>query len=487
MATASNMLPIFQAREQSCAEPIPAWLVCGALRVFDALAVCGAGAVAHWFWLADSVSLPWMNYLLVTVLGAVVTVNALQVAGAYKWEKLSVAGPSVFRTLAVWLAVLAALVVIAFVTKTSDQFSRAWFLLWMGGTAMLLGISRVVFYLAVLDWKHQGRLRRNVVVFGMGPIGERLISRLISMPDKEIRVVGFFDDRLSRTPSYCWQVPMMGNLADLIDYVRGNPVDSVIVALPPTADERLADVIGQLSVTPVDVQLCTGAMGAGFDSVRLSNLGGVPMLDVVSPPLSEWRHMVKSMEDFALGALILAMIAPLMALIAVAIKLDSPGPVFFRQKRYGFNNQLIEVFKFRTMYVEMSDANAEQLTRRNDPRITRLGRFLRKSSLDELPQFLNVLRGEMSIVGPRPHAMKAKAGGILYEDAVKRYAARHRVKPGITGWAQINGWRGETSTVEQIEKRVQHDMIYIENWSLGLDIRIIVRTALTGFTGSQAF
>jgi lipopolysaccharide/colanic/teichoic acid biosynthesis glycosyltransferase len=169
------------------------------------------------------------------------------------------------------------------------------------------------------------------------------------------------------------------------------------------------------------------------------------------------------------------------------IKLDSPGPVLFRQKRYGFNNQLIEVFKFRSMYTHMTDHNAVQLTRRNDPRITKLGAFLRRTSLDELPQFINVVRGEMSIVGPRPHALSAKAGELLYQDAVKYYDARHRVKPGITGWAQINGWRGETDTVEQIRKRVEHDLYYIEHWSILLDLKIIVRTVVGGFTGTHAF
>jgi exopolysaccharide biosynthesis polyprenyl glycosylphosphotransferase len=176
-----------------------------------------------------------------------------------------------------------------------------------------------------------------------------------------------------------------------------------------------------------------------------------------------------------------------MLAIALAIKLDSPGPVFFRQKRYGFNNQLIEVLKFRTMYHSARDEKAERLTSRNDPRVTRLGAFLRRTSLDELPQFLNVLRGDMSIVGPRPHALAAKAGGLLYQEAVREYAARHRVKPGITGWAQINGWRGETETLEQIKKRVEHDLAYIENWSLLLDLKIIFRTVFTGFTGQRAY
>jgi exopolysaccharide biosynthesis polyprenyl glycosylphosphotransferase len=185
--------------------------------------------------------------------------------------------------------------------------------------------------------------------------------------------------------------------------------------------------------------------------------------------------------------MILTLISPLLLFIALLIRLDSPGPVLFRQKRYGLNNRLIEVLKFRTMYHEARDENAEQLTRRNDPRVTRVGAFLRRTSMDELPQFLNVLRGEMSIVGPRPHALAAKAGRLLYQDAVRYYDSRHRMKPGITGWAQVNGWRGETDTVEQIRKRVEHDLYYIENWSIRLDLKIIIRTVLGGFTGRHAY
>jgi lipopolysaccharide/colanic/teichoic acid biosynthesis glycosyltransferase len=180
------------------------------------------------------------------------------------------------------------------------------------------------------------------------------------------------------------------------------------------------------------------------------------------------------------------MIAPVMLLIAIAVKLDSPGPVFFRQRRYGFNNQLIEVLKFRTMYNHHRDELGERLASRNDPRVSRVGALLRKTSLDELPQFINVLRGEMSIVGPRPHALMAKAAGVPYQDAVREYAARHRVKPGITGWAQVNGWRGETETLEQIRKRVEHDLYYIENWSLRLDLKIIFLTVFAVISGRHA-
>jgi exopolysaccharide biosynthesis polyprenyl glycosylphosphotransferase len=186
--------------------------------------------------------------------------------------------------------------------------------------------------------------------------------------------------------------------------------------------------------------------------------------------------LIKRLEDLLLAGLAIIALLPLMLVLAVIIKLDSPGPVLSRQKRYGYNNRLIEVFKFRSMFYHQSDANAERQTTRNDDRVTRVGRFIRKTSLDELPQLFNVLLGSMSMVGPRPHATATKAAGVLFEDAVEQYSARHRVKPGITGWAQINGYRGETDTLEKIEKRVEYDLEYIESWSVWFDLYILFRT-----------
>jgi Undecaprenyl-phosphate glucose phosphotransferase len=209
---------------------------------------------------------------------------------------------------------------------------------------------------------------------------------------------------------------------------------------------------------------------------RIAIIGGLPMFNVSQMPLTGWSPMIKRLEDVLLAGLALALLSPLMLAIACAIRLDSPGPVLFRQKRYGYNNRLIEVLKFRSMHHHQADAHAERQTTRDDPRVTRVGRFLRRFSLDELPQLLNVLGGSMSMVGPRPHASATKAGNVLFEDAVEEYAARHRVKPGITGLAQINGYRGETDTLEKIEKRVEHDLDYIEKWSIWLDFYILLRT-----------
>jgi len=301
------------------------------------------------------------------------------------------------------------------------------------------------------------------------------------------RIFGVYDDDAARLPQRCMGHAILGSVDELVRDARVHGIDTVIVALPSTSDHLLVETLNKLSLVPVDVRLCPGEFAMRLGTLQASHIGGHTFLNVIDHPLRDWRWFAKTVEDRLLSALILMSISPLMVAIALLIRLDSPGPALFRQKRYGFNNQLIEVLKFRTMHHEMSDSNAEQLTRRNDPRITRVGAFLRRTSLDELPQFLNVLRGDMSIVGPRPHALSAKAGALFYQEAVKHYDARHRMKPGITGWAQVNGWRGETDTLEQIRKRVEHDLYYIERWSIAFDLRIIARTIVGGFSGHNAF
>jgi exopolysaccharide biosynthesis polyprenyl glycosylphosphotransferase len=214
----------------------------------------------------------------------------------------------------------------------------------------------------------------------------------------------------------------------------------------------------------------------------------VPVLDVFDKPIADWDMVVKMVFDRVVGTLALIVLSPIMLLTAIAVKLDSRGPVFFRQKRYGFNNELIEVFKFRSMYVDQSDATAAKLVTKGDARVTRVGRFIRKTSLDELPQLFNVVfSGNLSLVGPRPHAVHAKAENQLYDEVVDGYFARHKVKPGITGWAQINGWRGETDTQDKIQRRVEHDLYYIENWSVLFDLYILFMTPVSLLKTENAY
>jgi Undecaprenyl-phosphate glucose phosphotransferase len=334
----------------------------------------------------------------------------------------------------------------------------------------------------------EGRLGRRVALIGDPVMVSRLHANLTSSDEQFVHVTGLYcdDAALDESPNRNFSA-LNGDCDTLIQDLRNQSVDSVVVALPDNHPERLLQIKSRLTAVPVDVQLRLGDHSPPGTETGLDVLAGVPVVAVVERPLRGWRSILKEIEDRIIGFAILIGISPILLLIAIAIKLDSRGPVFFKQPRTGYNNRIIEVYKFRTMYVDQSDARGSRLTERDDPRVTRLGRFLRKWSLDELPQFFNVLNGEMSIVGPRPHALSAKAGGKLYRDAAPGYDARHRVKPGITGLAQISGWRGPTETERQIRKRVEHDLLYIENWSLWLDMKIIVATAFTGFNSENAF
>jgi exopolysaccharide biosynthesis polyprenyl glycosylphosphotransferase len=246
-------------------------------------------------------------------------------------------------------------------------------------------------------------------------------------------------------------------------------------------------LIKKIAVLPVDIRLAGHASRLRFSPRTYSYAGAVPLIDILDRPMSDRDVLVKWLFDKVVGGLALIALAPVMGVIALAIRLDSRGPVLFCQKRYGFNNELIAVYKFRSMYVDRCDASASELVAKGDARVTRIGRYIRKTSLDELPQLFNVMKSELSLVGPRPHALQAKADGQLYHVAVDSYFARHKVKPGMTGWAQIHGWRGETDTQEKIQKRVEHDLYYIENWSVLLDLYVLLMTPLALISANNAY
>jgi Undecaprenyl-phosphate glucose phosphotransferase len=453
------------------------------VAALDVSAIFTAGVAAmHW----HTSSVDWHLAGLVVLLGTIVGVNSLHLAGAYRFGTFARLDGAVGRALLGWLGTFAALFIATRLFEPVTAADGPWAAAWFSGAFALMALCRYVLWWRMQHWRRTGRLGEAVAIVGAGAIAQRLL-RDFAAGQTHLRVIGVYDDDARQLPAHCMGHPIRGTIDDLVDDARRLHVDTVIVALPLSADRQLVETLNRLCLVPVDVRLCPDTFGLGLGTMQASHIAGHTFLNVIDRPLSHWRLIAKEIEDRLLGAAILAMIAPLLLGIALLIKLDSSGPVLFRQKRYGFNNSLIEVLKFRTMYADQTDSNAAQLTRRNDPRITRVGAFLRRTSLDELPQFLNVVRGEMSIVGPRPHALAAKAGTLLYQDAIKYYDARHRVKPGITGWAQVNGWRGETDTVEQIKKRVEHDLYYIEHWSILLDLKIILRTILGGFTGHHAF
>jgi Undecaprenyl-phosphate glucose phosphotransferase len=328
---------------------------------------------------------------------------------------------------------------------------------------------------------------RTAVVLGAGSEAERFIDHLNQAQVSQRRILGCFDDRATRVPSALSGVQVLGTVDDLIDFVRDHEVDEVIVALPWSAEDRLAALIERVKVLPVDIQLSPYGFGYRITAPQITSAGDLPLLTAVQRPLKASDAAVKAVEDWLAGIGLLLLFLPVMAFIAIAIRLDSPGPVFFRQPRHGWNNRVIHVYKFRTMYHAATDLTGGRQTSRDDERITRVGRFLRRTSLDEIPQLLNVVRGEMSVVGPRPHPIGMKTEEKLCHEIVAGYAQRHKMKPGITGWAQIHGWRGATDTSYQLRKRVEHDIHYVENWSLWLDIKILLMTAFKGFRGPNAF
>lgn len=328
---------------------------------------------------------------------------------------------------------------------------------------------------------------RRAVIWGAEKDGSELAKYLKEHQDIRSGVIGFIDDRIGRLPSVVEGMPVIGNMDKLIEMIQQGQVEQVLVALPWHAAVRLEEVTSRLGMLPVSVLIAPDMQAFKLAHSRISEVGGIPMLNVSDFPLKGWSPLVKRIEDIVLSSFFIILSVPVFLIVPMLIKIESKGPVFFKQKRYGYSNNIIEVYKFRTMFHELRDANASQQTIKGDIRVTRIGRLLRRTSLDELPQLFNVFSGHMSMVGPRPHARLTKAEGVLFEEAVQNYSARHRVKPGITGWAQINGYRGETDTLYKIEKRVEYDLEYIEKWSVLFDIYIIIKTIPSVVFSKQAY
>jgi Undecaprenyl-phosphate glucose phosphotransferase len=416
------------------------------------------------------------NYLGALLLNICFTLPVFYFAHLYEINPRPQHKALIRKLILVYTITFLVLIAFTFVLKNADNYSRIWAMSWYLASLILITHERFLFHLLITSLSSKGRLTRNIAIIGAQEQGARLVKALGTNKDPWLRIAGIFDERSDRVPDNIHEYPISGNIDALIKDVRERRIDDVLVALPWVAERRTLEIIEKLKVLPVPVKLCPDMIGFNFPYHSFSYYGGIPVLDINDKPIDGWDSVLKAMEDRILALLFLLPALPLMLVIAILIKLDSPGPVFFRQMRYGFNNQTINVLKFRSLRVEEQDETAESLVTKDDPRVTRVGAFLRRTSLDELPQMLNVLKGDMSMVGPRPHAMRAKAGGRYYESVVAQYAARHNVKPGITGWAQVNGWRGETDTEDKILKRVEFDLHYIENWSILFDLRIIMKT-----------
>ena len=391
------------------------------------------------------------------------------------------------RLISSWAFVFLLFIGVSFFAKLGGEVSRLWLSgFFFVGLAALIA-ERLFLRTLVRGWARQGRLDRRTIIVGSDENGEKLIEALKNQDDSDIAILGVFDDRSDdRALDTCAGSPKLGKVDDIVEFARRTRVDLVLFALPISAETRILEMLKKLWVLPVDIRLSAHTNKLRFRPRSYSYLGDVPTLDVFEAPITDWDLVMKWLFDHVVGAIVLLLASPVMALVALAIKLDSPGPVLFRQKRFGFNNERIDVFKFRSLYHHHADPLASRVVTRNDSRVTRVGRFIRKTSLDELPQLFNVVfKSNLSLVGPRPHAVQSKLQTRLFDEAVDGYFARHRVKPGITGWAQINGWRGEVDSEEKIQKRVEFDLSYIENWSVLFDLYILLKTPLALLTKNE--
>jgi len=423
-----------------------------------------------------------------TLIGTLLSINVFSCFKLYDFGQLRDLRYQWLRTAAAWTATLALLIVLIFLTKTSLLISRGWLIVWWATSLGGLLLARFVVKHMIEVWQQSGSLRRQVAIVGATDHAARVINWLRNEQGTEVSLVGVFDDRSARAPSEVAGVPVLGTTDSLVTFARENSVDQVIIALPSAAETRVMQTIGKLRQLPSEIDLSLDLAGSALMAVASrKNPASLPLLHIIDRPLNDWQCVWKSLEDRILASLILVLVSPLMFMIAVSIALETRGPVIFRQRRHGFNSRHITVYKFRTMHHGMSDPSGDRQTVKGDPRITRVGRFLRRRNLDELPQFINVLQGRLSVVGPRPHVPAMKAANRLYHEAVDQYALRHRVKPGITGWAQVNGLRGETDTMEKATRRVEFDLHYIDNWSLWLDFKIIILTVLRGFRDPNAY
>jgi Undecaprenyl-phosphate glucose phosphotransferase len=432
----------------------------------------------------DPSYIDYLTYLIPTISTTLLMVFISARSGTY--DLLNKVGYiRVLRsTLRHLLEVVLFLVACLFILKRSDDFSRIWLTAWTALSAVALCAFRLITIGAAQKLIRDGRLTKNVAVIGANAIGHKLATRL-AKEGLGTRLVGLFDEQRVRVVE-CGDDAIARDLSVLEKLLSSGRVDEVVIATPPSSPGKILELMGRLHPFPVSVQVLSPAGYENFQVLDTHRYGEIGTFCVMGKPLDEAAVVLKRIEDIVIALLCVLFFFPVLLLVALCIKLDSPGPVLFKQRRLGANNLPFDVLKFRSMYVDQSDPLGQQLTEANDPRITRVGKFIRRASIDEMPQLINVLRGDMSLVGPRPHPLAASAAGIAYARAIKDYPIRHRVKPGITGWAQVNGWRGETVTIEQIRRRVEYDLYYVENWSLSFDFLILVWTVFTVFSRENA-
>lgn len=429
------------------------------------------------FQLANSDALSTRHFA-VSLVAAFLTLIIFRGRRLYEVDELGEPTGRIREVLQGFISAVALTLALGFLLKVSGSFSRIWFVTWVSvcGIGLLALHSTAAGLLNRID--SRGLLARRVAIYGAGGRIPELLNRLALAPSK-YAVLGVFDD----TPPQNAGLPIAGGLDDLVALCQSQPVDEIIMSMSTLEQEKFKTALDRFSALPLAVRFCPPFSDIAEYAKGLVRHQGITLIEVLDPPLRAWDLVIKRTEDIVVGSLALFFFAIPLALAAIAIKLESKGPVFFRQERLGFNGQRIRVWKLRTMREVETGEAIVQATRR-DPRITRVGKFLRMTSVDELPQLLNVIRGEMSLVGPRPYA-------IAHDEAFKRslptFVKRYKVKPGMTGWAQINGLRGEISSDMELQARLEYDLFYLEHWSIWFDMKVLGLTPVYGFVNRNAY
>jgi putative colanic acid biosysnthesis UDP-glucose lipid carrier transferase len=450
-------------------------------RVVDVGWIVAAHTISCWMY-----KVAWLQPMTTATAIAVVVFNTIaEFNGLYRPWRSERVSREIWELFTTWIFVPPLLFFLAFFTKTSADYSRVVSLGWFVGAPVLLIASRLIQRVVLRQLRARGRNMRSVAILGATASAEKLCDIIVQRPWLGMHLSGVYDDRSeARRHSFRTQhCPFAGTIDDLIRDARAGKVDLVYIALPLRAEGRVSDVLRALADTTATVYLMADFFTYDLLHARWTELGSLPMVSIYDSPFRGAAGSLKRIEDLVLGTIIVALISIPLAMIALLVKLTSKGPVFFRQRRYGLNGKEIRVLKFRSMTV-LEDGPVVTQATKDDKRITPVGKILRRTSLDELPQFLQVITGEMSIVGPRPHAV---AHNEEYRALIHGYMLRHKVKPGITGWAQVNGWRGETTDIVKMEKRVQHDLEYIQNWHLLWDLKIILLTLIGSKKSRNAY
>ncbi len=446
--------------------------------------VLGAILPATIYQVYGGVAINWFPVIQSGLITSIIAVSCLRSWGLYATDKMHSFPIEPQRLFLVLILAFAAVQGIGLPFAPGATHAWVWYVVWLSASFTLILWSRMMAQMILGKLTAAGRFDTRVAVFGAGTIARRVYDHLTN-PALGVTFAGVYDDRQGQDRLNPEGLTVSGRLDDLIEAGRAGRIDQIVIALPQAADRRAVEIAKKLEQLPVSLHMVTHIASDLVDSTamhRVSSIGPVGLIDVKRKPLADWAPLVKRVEDYGLGLLLVIVATPILLLCALAIKLDSRGPVLFRQRRHGVNQKVIEVLKFRTMTVMEDGTEISQATK-NDVRITRVGRILRRTSLDELPQLINVLKGDMSLVGPRPHAL---VHDEHWGEMLERYANRHQVKPGITGLAQVMGRRGVTDTTDKMKARVELDLAYIANWSLGTDLKILAKTIRAVIRGENA-